>query len=1668
MSLCGLQIPTRPFSIKRLFDTNKVEEIFLEDHLKLSEDDTVDDVIGKVASYYKLNALGFYIFSLKEPLIYRIKNANFDINPFVMVAEYTGLTYQLEVDETMHTKCLIDFEIPDDELYVVYIDDLMRYAKLYPSVSEDLSRFIKSVLPYYFKQDFIESDLTKSYSYNLYEEKAKVRYNLQKTPLFNELNFGDCVLLEAQILVNENETTPFIDLQKIFNIITLDAALPFVYQRGNTPMETRVKVINGITYLIEDDTILIGWLNSVKGDIETRSNKALLLKLKNYDNNYSNITIYRNGKLEIRCQWSEEKAAGKEDLMLQVERVSKIIEHINKHKYTLPKLNDELSNRKIILPNAVTMMQSFESGTIVGNTRVALCNISGSFTFKEDISFELFNDYLAKNFYSVADVIYKNTKHVFDSTGNPSTYYSKPSSVYLRYKQYSDYGELRHAMTFINSVTANTIGLKSNTASKEKLASIVSKKFTIPLDDSQILVNNIVESFAYSFEPNSTLEYAVNKVVKNPGIEIRLSRVQGAMGRYKYMFIGNISLFYASNITSFLRNVLSSYFTQSEGNLGPIIDIVQQEQEQEIQIDDLLEDIDIDDYLEDYNEEDYLVENVFDDSEYQDGTVPSEAIPIDPNAPSVIPKAKPSSLMKAKSKMSTLDRLRDVNEDLYGAEAKYGTGCQKPFQPAVISMDERAAIVSNISKKIQELGEEDSIKKKHLEYNKKAFESGVNFMNMYYACPSVWCPTCNNFVPFYEIDDGICPTCNQSVHLRKDYNVETGNSSKTYYPVFRTNDLGVMVPCCGVRRYHGWNKVEDGLIKNEDYSVNEGIVETAEQDENYILRKNKLFLSEGRIGHLPDTIAILFEGKNKNCLNERNEVISFLSDEKINCYLRMGVRATRQSFLNAVLLVTPFKTVSEMLSILFDKLTPELFITLKNGSLRYMFRNKENDTPDNALENFKKFIEDKNNIIDERLMWELLSSTGLIMKPINIFIISMNVDDKKLTNPSWLCPLGYDSSKLFSLDRKSLVLIKYDNTYEVLIKSTYEKGRRIKNMLFKENDSLSVYFVNVLDTNCTMEYTNEVMETNGPMTAQEIVGEMNKVSENDYVIDRQILDGYNRIEYLVTRSGLKIPTNLYSGPMLGLPVVSYDSVVPLDYKRTLRLCKKLSELTNIPIAPVNDVIGNNGLVMGIIVQSSNFIETLPYGGSDGLPGGEHSNTREADKALRSETNVDDKRALYIKRKEYEDESYERLRYELSKYLASNEEIRSMVDGVLKSGNLNGIYGVLVTILKDNDLLKLKTMEDNDLVDYKVPTVRKACFSTNEEIKDDIHCYYENGKNKLVMSDERLFYRLANELHKNDIRRDEIMENNVNDIATGIMGAQNDNERIYENLQVSKIQKIIKELFLSDDPMEHALEGLYDVKNPAVGSKYIRKPFVYKFDKQTKLRVPPAVKEKEIEQEIEEVVLEEEPPVPVVENKEKLTFKPSEKSKISFKPKVSGDIKKPVIPVVENKKKINFKPKISTTDDTQPTLPSPIDPTPVVQEEPEPEPTHVVQEEPEPTHVVQEEPEPTPVVEEEPEPEPTPVVQEEPEPKPTPVIEPKPVFKPVFKSKVVPAAPVAPVAPDASSVAAVASDASSVAAVASVPVVSAKNKKITFKTKSDILKNKKITFRPKDKMPSPFS
>ncbi len=136
---------------------------------------------------------------------------------------------------------------------------------------------------------------------------------------------------------------------------------------------------------------------------------------------------------------------------------------------------------------------------------------------------------------------------------------------------------------------------------------------------------------------------------------------------------------------------------------------------------------------------------------------------------------------------------------------------------------------------------------------------------------------------------------------------------------------------------------------------------------------------------------------------------------------------------------------------------------------------------------------------------------------------------------------------------------------------------------------------------CVMKmekYENELMDNVvEPMFAEDIIIEINNISNSSlrdkYMITRQILDDYNRIEYLVTRNNFKIPVNLYSGPVLGLfNVVGYDEVEPLSYKDTMDMCNEPSSITDIPVVPRLNVLDNEANVFGIIVNSSNFIETL--------------------------------------------------------------------------------------------------------------------------------------------------------------------------------------------------------------------------------------------------------------------------------------------------------------------------------------------------------------------------------------------------------------------------------------------------------------------------------------------
>ena len=113
-----------------------------------------------------------------------------------------------------------------------------------------------------------------------------------------------------------------------------------------------------------------------------------------------------------------------------------------------------------------------------------------------------------------------------------------------------------------------------------------------------------------------------------------------------------------------------------------------------------------------------------------------------------------------------------------------------------------------------------------------------------------------------------------------------------------------------------------------------------------------------------------------------------------------------------------------LITFMVNKLTDDMFMTMRNGLIRFMFHTKEE---------FLKYCFDNYFTIDEELLWELISE----IFDINIFIIKKI--NKKYTKNEIIpeqylfeFPQGYDLDKLYRHPR-SMFIYKYSNTKSEMI-----------------------------------------------------------------------------------------------------------------------------------------------------------------------------------------------------------------------------------------------------------------------------------------------------------------------------------------------------------------------------------------------------------------------------------------------------------------------------------------------------------------------------------------------------------------------------------------------------------------------------------------------------------
>jgi len=262
---------------------------------------------------------------------------------------------------------------------------------------------------------------------------------------------------------------------------------------------------------------------------------------------------------------------------------------------------------------------------------------------------------------------------------------------------------------------------------------------------------------------------------------------------------------------------------------------------------------------------------------------------------------------------------------------------------------------------------------------------------------------------------------------------------------------------------------KDSLRQDKDNLQQENI---PEQDE-YIKGPEKFPLTKGRWGYLPFGIEQMLRNKNVDCqISKTNTNIK----PGHPCLLRHGIEINKnQSFIACIsdilfFIITTNKatkkfgkilSIKEMRNRIIDSITIDSFVTYQNGNLVTDFHDMRNiDDIDSekykettklfsklsnenendvyymkkvvsAFENFLRFLQDDDAIIDHTYLWDIMSmpNKDLFESGVNLLIFQLPNDDIT-NNVQLLCPTNHYAKENFNSKKPTVIILKQDEYYE--------------------------------------------------------------------------------------------------------------------------------------------------------------------------------------------------------------------------------------------------------------------------------------------------------------------------------------------------------------------------------------------------------------------------------------------------------------------------------------------------------------------------------------------------------------------------------------------------------------------------------------------------------------
>jgi hypothetical protein len=1216
-------------------------------------------------------------------------------------------------------------------------------------------------------------------SKDVYEQSYKI-YNYVKT--FNKIDsnlFSPSYITHCSFIINTNINQPdFIDLMKLFRLITLSKGLPFISYKDSdmdTPIYAVYKNINNI----HNRKVLQQWI-----DANTEDTLTLKYNINTSDKPiYSSIKIKSNGELFIWCVFDHEQHATINNIKTLTTNINTLIDSIN--------INDNYKiNRKRFKNTNIDRIQfNIEGGNMVigENTQLKFFN-SHIELIQNNIDINEFNEFIE---YFKGYFIFNIELH------------TELDKISFRYLRISNFEYMEHEFLFISTMYENNI------RDEYEITNAIVTKFDKTTEDATAIFTRWKHKTRFNEQSEKHKLYYSN----NPGslIQIKNNKIfmKGLnISKYNYItsFIKIILSIYLNPVikAEFINVISNANFQSSNTNNNDINNgffLNNSNEHQLIHINNnnnnkLPNTIDNNKYKNQTDERKYSKSNVK-THVGKDNLLKCKLSKINLKADTCDDVCEDTSYKLRRlqmhdpilfnTKYNKLTRLQNSNKQINKKDA-YSKKCQGK-QPIVLDYDPnvlRKGTSNNIT-------ESDITSGKYIHKNAYTYsiKYGSNPDKQYhFICPKIWCPYCE--IPIYENEPGVqesikyksfsksrnkckvikCPRCKKEVTMEQNEEYSQHKDKDGYshgsYPGFISQDKHptkqFCMPCCYKKRHND--------PKSTFYKVYKSCMgEVANNDANnksisYILQSTRF--EPGRFSILPSILDTLF---NPNQICEAGDNMRIGQ----KCFFQRGTMVKHnQSFLYIISQLL-YPTEKDSLDIIkrdiIKKITPLIFKSLNNGMLEILFYNDDNIPP---IDYFKQFIQSNDTYINDFYIWDLLSRPGILFENgINIFIF---------TYKSVICPTYIDKYQLYDLQRDSICIVKQDNSnyrpimeYSlnkkpvVILNDTYTVLKKIYDIvLINCNTVFHPIWYKLLEDNIKT-YKLDVLH---PKIKEQSIRFIKKQLNNtSFSIKSQYIDNYNKTIGIILNNNIFIPV----APIGLLTNITISSNIPLlQVKTVLKTLLSIADKTDIKCKPVRKILNSNNKIIALLIETGRIIPVLESNNTIQLDTINIKYYSNADNIIKQQLQSTNNRVTIVNKYLFEKETLARLEFEISKILYDNKLQFDYVINLINSSNtLEDKRTKLSKYLQQITKKIITTTNPSFNIDkYIKPNIRIQC-SKNNKCNLDPHCVYTKTKCKLFISKLNLetgknniylyYLQIADSLIRNLTKREQILSNSISNI-----------------------------------------------------------------------------------------------------------------------------------------------------------------------------------------------------------------------------------------------------------------------------------------------------------------